>query len=131
MTDTERHLLFKIWLTRNFQFIGITPNQFTCSHFKFRNDEHFVMVSIHSKKAFSAYEKFGGLQALKRASSSTGIHATLAKTTRVQIPIELLERIPIPIKPLETIDIIQGTLFADSKNAGGILDSIINLDLFE
>ena len=89
------------------------------------------MVSIHSKKAFSVYEKFGGLQALKRASSSTGIHATLAKTTRVQVPSELLERIPIPIKPLETIDIIQGTLFADSKNAGGLLNSIINLDLFE
>ena len=131
MTDTERHLLFKFWLTRNFQFIGITPNQFTCSHFKFRNDEHFVMVSIHSKKALSVYEKFGGLQALKSASTSTGIYATLAKTTRVQVPKELLERIPIPIKPLETIDIIQGTLLAYSKIAGGILDSIINLDLFE
>jgi hypothetical protein len=88
------------------------------------------MVSIHSKRAFSLYEKFGGLQALKRASSSTGIHATLAKTSQVQIPKKLIERIPIPINPLETISIIQGTLFADSKKAGGILDSIIQFDLF-
>jgi hypothetical protein len=130
MNDTERHLLFDIWITRNFQYIGITPNNFTCAHFKFRNDEHLVMVSIHSKRAFRLYEKFGGLQALKRASSSTGIHATLAKMTRVQIPNELLERIPIPLTPLETIDVIQGTLFADANNAGGILDSIIQLDLF-
>ena len=62
------------------------------------------MVSIHSKKAFSVYEKFGGLQALKRASSSTGIHATLAKTTRVQVPNELRERIPIPINPFPIKD---------------------------
>jgi hypothetical protein len=129
MTELERHLLFDVWITRNFQLIGITPNQFTCSHFKFRNDEHFVMVSIHSKKAFSLYEKYDGLQILKRASSSTGIHSTLTKTTRVQIPNELLERIPISIKPLKSIDIIQGTLYSGSKNAGEILDSIIQLDL--
>ena len=129
MNDTERHLLFDIWITRNFQYIGISPNNFTCTHFKFRNDEHLVMVSIHSKRAFRLYEKFGGLQALKRASSSTGIHATLAKMTRVQIPNDLMKRIPTLINPLETIDIIQGTLFADANNAGGVLDAIIQLDL--
>lgn len=130
MTDIERHILFDIWITRNFQHIGITIDDFTCSHFKFRNDEHFVMVFLHSDNALNIFEENSGLQALKRASYSTGIHATLGKTTKVEIPNGLIGRIPIPIKPLESIDIIQGTLFADSKNAGGILDSIIQLDLF-
>lgn len=135
MTEIERHILFDIWITRNFHHIGINVEDFTCSHYKFGNKEHFAIVFLHSDKVLRVFEEKGGLQIMKRSSISTGVRATLGKTQKVIIPDGILDRIPFPIKPLESIDIIQGSfdfmnrfMLSDPKNLEGILDSIIEFD---
>lgn len=128
MTEIDQYTLFDLWVTRNFHYIGIAPEDFSVRHIKFRDSHHIAMVLLHSDRATSLFDSNNGLNAIKRASRSTGIHATVGKSIPVDLRGSTHRKIPFPINPLRSIDHIQDILFSDNDSKDDLLMSMALID---